>query len=183
MGLPLVVAAIWGTLVYTFRPDVFYRCTVGLLVPGAPGWTHAIIGIAVLLALLGIGVIIYNLDRWFPLFYQPYEDDVERAQQVHPSIDECEADLVGKTAHMISLTDVRDPNGWSAWWIRAALRIVYQDTSAKLFGICLRICGERSAAEDVLHEVYLTIWKRAGSRARPAGLGSTAGGARPATAT
>lgn len=35
-------------------------------------------------------------------------------------------------------------------------------TSAKLFGICLRICGDRESAEDVLHEVYLLIWRRAG---------------------
>lgn len=46
---------------------------------------------------------------------------------------------------------------------RSALRELYILTSAKLFGICLRICGERQAAEDVLHEVYLTIWKRAGA--------------------
>lgn len=46
---------------------------------------------------------------------------------------------------------------------RAALGEVYDLTSAKLFGICLRICGERQAAEDVLHDVYLTIWKRAGA--------------------
>ncbi|MDB5681567.1 MAG: sigma-70 family polymerase sigma factor [Sphingomonas bacterium] len=46
---------------------------------------------------------------------------------------------------------------------RNAFREVYTLTSAKLFGICLRICGERSGAEDVLHEVYLTIWKRAGA--------------------
>lgn len=44
---------------------------------------------------------------------------------------------------------------------RAALAEVYSRTSAKLFGICLRICGERQAAEDVLQEVYLTVWKRA----------------------
>jgi RNA polymerase sigma-70 factor (ECF subfamily) len=46
---------------------------------------------------------------------------------------------------------------------RSAFRQVYLLTSAKLFGVCLRICGDRQAAEDVLHEVYLTIWKRAGS--------------------
>lgn len=46
---------------------------------------------------------------------------------------------------------------------RAAFRDVYHMTSAKLFGICFRICGQREAAEDVLHEVYLTIWKRAGA--------------------
>lgn len=46
---------------------------------------------------------------------------------------------------------------------RSAFRTVYRMTSAKLFGICIRICGDRQAAEDVLHEVYLTIWRRAGS--------------------
>lgn len=46
---------------------------------------------------------------------------------------------------------------------RAALQDVYRLTSAKLFGICLRICGDRSGAEDVLHDVFLTIWKRAGA--------------------
>src|ERR1700681_5041105 len=46
---------------------------------------------------------------------------------------------------------------------RAALRIVYRDTSAKLFGVCLRILNDRSEAEDVLHEVYLTVWCKAAS--------------------
>lgn len=46
---------------------------------------------------------------------------------------------------------------------RNAFRTVYRLTSAKLFGICLRICGDRQAAEDVLSEVYLTVWKRAGA--------------------
>src|SRR5262245_2843125 len=46
---------------------------------------------------------------------------------------------------------------------RAALRIVYQDTSAKLFGVCLRILNDRSEAEDVLQDVYVTVWRKAGS--------------------
>ncbi|WP_419809661.1 sigma-70 family RNA polymerase sigma factor [Sphingomonas sp.] len=46
---------------------------------------------------------------------------------------------------------------------REAFRSLYLLTAAKLFGICLRICGERQAAEDVLHEVYLTVWRRAGA--------------------
>ena len=46
---------------------------------------------------------------------------------------------------------------------RQAFHDVYVLTSAKLLGICLRVCGERAAAEDVLHDVYLTIWKRAGA--------------------
>jgi RNA polymerase sigma factor (sigma-70 family) len=54
---------------------------------------------------------------------------------------------------------------------RSALRLLYEDTSAKLFGVCLRILRDRGAAEDVLQEVYLTIWRRAAtfdpSRASP----------------
>lgn len=45
---------------------------------------------------------------------------------------------------------------------RAALRRVYDMTAAKLFGICLRICGERASAEDVLQTVYIKVWERAG---------------------
>lgn len=45
---------------------------------------------------------------------------------------------------------------------RTAFARLYSLTSAKLFGVCLRILGERQLAEDVLQEVYLTVWKRAG---------------------
>ena len=45
---------------------------------------------------------------------------------------------------------------------RAALQTVYRLTSAKLFGVVLRILDERSEAEDVLQEVYLTVWRKAG---------------------
>jgi RNA polymerase sigma-70 factor (ECF subfamily) len=44
---------------------------------------------------------------------------------------------------------------------RAALRIIYQDTSAKLFGVCLRILKDRNEAEDVLQDVYVTVWRKA----------------------
>src|ERR1043165_9939349 len=54
---------------------------------------------------------------------------------------------------------------------RAALQTVYRLTSSKLFGVCLRILGERSEAEDVLQEVYVTVWRKAAdfdaSRASP----------------
>ncbi|HEX8301930.1 sigma-70 family RNA polymerase sigma factor [Sphingomonas sp.] len=45
---------------------------------------------------------------------------------------------------------------------RAALREVYRLTSAKLFGVCLRISQDREAAEDILQDVYLKVWNRAG---------------------
>ena len=45
----------------------------------------------------------------------------------------------------------------------AALREVYDRTSAKLFGVCLRILGEPNEAEDVLQEVYIAVWRSAGA--------------------
>src|ERR1700682_1124291 len=46
---------------------------------------------------------------------------------------------------------------------RTALRTIYQDTSAKLFGVCLRILNDRGEAEDVLQDVYVTVWRKAAS--------------------
>lgn len=46
---------------------------------------------------------------------------------------------------------------------RSAFETVYVATSAKLFGVCLRIISDREEAEDVLQEVYLTIWNKAAS--------------------
>jgi RNA polymerase sigma-70 factor (ECF subfamily) len=44
---------------------------------------------------------------------------------------------------------------------RDALRQLYDATSAKLFGVCLRILSDREESEDVLQDVYVTIWRRA----------------------
>lgn len=44
-----------------------------------------------------------------------------------------------------------------------AFERLYRLTAAKLFGICLLICGDRQAAEDVLQDVYATVWRRAGA--------------------
>lgn len=40
---------------------------------------------------------------------------------------------------------------------------LYRRTSSKLFGVCLRMLRTRSAAEEVLQETYLTVWRRAAS--------------------
>ena len=44
---------------------------------------------------------------------------------------------------------------------RAAFRDLYRRTSAKLFGVTLRILRDRSEAEEALQEVYVKIWQRA----------------------
>ena len=44
---------------------------------------------------------------------------------------------------------------------RSALETIYRATSAKLFGICYRILGDRAEAEDALQDVYVSLWKRA----------------------
>ena len=45
---------------------------------------------------------------------------------------------------------------------RRAFATLYDRTGAKLFGVCLRVLGDKPAAEDVLQEVFLRIWDRAG---------------------
>jgi len=45
---------------------------------------------------------------------------------------------------------------------KAALRMVHDLTAAKLFGVCLRISGDRESAEDILQDVYIKVWNRAG---------------------
>ena len=44
---------------------------------------------------------------------------------------------------------------------RAAFDLLYRQTSAKLFGVCVRVLGDRSAAEEALQEVYVKIWMKA----------------------
>ena len=44
---------------------------------------------------------------------------------------------------------------------RAAFRDLYGRTSAKLFGVCLRILRDRTEAEEALQEVYVKVWQRA----------------------
>lgn len=46
---------------------------------------------------------------------------------------------------------------------RSAFKIVYDATSAKLMGVCLRILPDRQTAEDVLQDTYLTVWRKAAS--------------------
>jgi RNA polymerase sigma-70 factor (ECF subfamily) len=45
----------------------------------------------------------------------------------------------------------------------AALRELYRRTSAKLYGICLRVLADEGEAQDVLQEVYTRVWAKAGT--------------------
>lgn len=44
---------------------------------------------------------------------------------------------------------------------RDAFERLYRATSAKLFGVCLRVLPDRDEAQDVLQEVYATVWRKA----------------------
>jgi len=44
---------------------------------------------------------------------------------------------------------------------RVAFRALYEKTAPRLHAICLRVLRDRSAAEDVLQEIYVRIWERA----------------------
>ena len=44
---------------------------------------------------------------------------------------------------------------------RRALSKLYDRTSAKLFGVCLRILKERTIAEDALQDTFVKIWRNA----------------------
>ena len=44
---------------------------------------------------------------------------------------------------------------------RNAFESLYRATSSKLFSVCLRVVSDRAEAEDVLQEVFTTIWHKA----------------------
>ncbi|MWD29077.1 sigma-70 family RNA polymerase sigma factor, partial [Aquicoccus sp. SCR17] len=44
---------------------------------------------------------------------------------------------------------------------RSSFAELYTLTSAKLFGICLRVLDNRSEAEDALQEIFVKIWRNA----------------------
>ncbi|MGC3939888.1 sigma-70 family RNA polymerase sigma factor [Roseobacter sp. EG26] len=57
---------------------------------------------------------------------------------------------------MIAQIALRDHSAFSA---------LYDATSRKLFGVCLRVLNNRSEAEEVLQEIYARIWHKADSYA------------------
>ena len=67
---------------------------------------------------------------------------------------------------MATRNDIEDMIARVSLGDRAAFSSLYDATSAKLFGVCLRVLNNRSEAEDALQDVYVRIWQKAG-RYRP----------------
>jgi RNA polymerase sigma-70 factor (ECF subfamily) len=44
---------------------------------------------------------------------------------------------------------------------RAAFATLYEKSSSHLFAVVLRICRDRALAEDILQEVYVSVWRAA----------------------
>jgi RNA polymerase sigma-70 factor (ECF subfamily) len=44
---------------------------------------------------------------------------------------------------------------------RSAFEALYRATSRQLYGICLRVLGDRDESQDVLQEVYTAVWRQA----------------------
>ncbi len=57
--------------------------------------------------------------------------------------------------------DIADLIGRTARGERDAFRALYERTSAKLFGVTLRILKNRAEAEEALQEIYVKVWRRA----------------------
>jgi RNA polymerase sigma-70 factor (ECF subfamily) len=44
---------------------------------------------------------------------------------------------------------------------RAALKMLYDDVAPKLLGVATRIVGDRADAEDIVQDVFVTVWRKA----------------------
>lgn len=80
----------------------------------------------------------------------------------------CRAGLPGEAMSASMLEDRDELSTRVDAWLTAAGRgdqrafdSLYQATSSMLLGVCMRVLGDRSEAEDVLQEVYVTVWRKA----------------------
>jgi RNA polymerase sigma-70 factor (ECF subfamily) len=66
---------------------------------------------------------------------------------------------------MTTVADIESYILRTAMGDRAAFSALYDATSAKLFGVCLRVLNNTAEAEDALQDVYVRIWRKADSYA------------------
>lgn len=62
---------------------------------------------------------------------------------------------------MIENADIADLLARTALRDRSAFRRLYDQSSAKLFAVTLRILKDRTEAEDALQDIYVKVWHRA----------------------
>ena len=62
---------------------------------------------------------------------------------------------------MVTVSDIEDMILRVGLGDRTAFSLLYDATSAKLFGICLRVLNNRAEAEDALQDVFVKIWQNA----------------------
>ncbi|QFU09259.1 ECF RNA polymerase sigma factor SigK [Rhodobacteraceae bacterium THAF1] len=60
-----------------------------------------------------------------------------------------------------TLTEIEAMIGRIAEGDRDAFLSLYDATSAKLFGVCLRVLRDKAEAEDTLQDAYVKVWKNA----------------------
>jgi hypothetical protein len=65
-----------------------------------------------------------SAERWLHKLDRPHATAEIALHQVHPGLDACEAALVGRQSHMISLTEIRTPTWWHGTKLRASLRLI-----------------------------------------------------------
>ena len=73
----------------------------------------------------------------------------------------CGAERGGRSAIETPSRDIAELIARCALRDRAAFRTLYERTSAKLFGVVLRILKDRAEAEEAIQEVYVKVWQRA----------------------
>jgi hypothetical protein len=85
--------------------------------------TMLVVAISLLTSLLGFTLLARALkgpQAWHAM--QPLP--VLGAHQIHQQVEDCELALITKTMHMISLTELRRPRWWFAFWLRLGLSLV-----------------------------------------------------------
>ena len=65
-----------------------------------------------------------SLQRWDRTRHARSTCEVPRAHQVHPMVSRCEAELIDRPNHIVSLTEVRAPFAWHAGWLRLWLGVI-----------------------------------------------------------
>lgn len=77
-----------------------------------------------------------------------------RAAQAHPAAPRpAWSERSEELAHLLARTGLGD---------RRAFAELYERTSGYLFGVVLRIQRDRAVAEELLQEIYVTLWRQAG---------------------